>query len=283
MKGMQQFTHLTLRVNQTLDCWQRAVIKNSWADANSAKGKLGMLPGLYSAATAMNVADQRHQVVAQNLAHLNMPGFRRSVAHQQTFEASMDEASQGKFQFNLLGTNLVNAEVDFTPGAFEHTGRTLDVAVHGEGFFTIDVDGQEMYTRNGAFQADQDGRIITSDGYPVVGENGQLVIPQGASPATLTFAKDGTARSGEDIIGQLKIVNFTNPQQLEKSGVTLFEAPDGVQPEASEAFVQQGVRERSNVVPVSEMVELISINRSQDAAQKAMSAINDAVKKRIET
>lgn len=241
-----------------------------------------MVPGLYSAATAMKVADQRHQIVAQNLAHLNMPGYRRSVAHQQTFESSMDEASQGKFQFNLLGTSMVNAEVDFTPGSYEQTGRQLDMAIHGDGFFTIEADGQELYTRNGTFHADQDGRLITSDGYPVIGENGPLVLPPGASPAMLSVGKDGTAQVGDQLVGKLKIVNFTNPKQLEQRGVTLFAAPNGIPPEASDAFVEQGVREHSNVAPVLEMVELIAINRSHDAAQKAMNAISEAVKKRIE-
>lgn len=261
----------------------KAIANGSLAEHCFAKGEVEMVPGLYSAATAMNVADQRHQVVAQNLAHLNMPGYRRSVAHQQNFESSMDKASQGKFQFDLLGTSLVSSEVDFTPGRYEQTGRKLDVALHGDGFFTIDADGQELYTRNGAFQTDQDGRLITSDGYPLVGENGQLVIPPGASPAQLSISKDGTAAIGEQVIGKLRIVNFTNPKQLEQRGVTLFAAPDGVDPEASDAVVEQGAREHSNVTPVLEMVELIAINRSHDAAQKAMNALNEVIKKRIET
>lgn len=242
-----------------------------------------MVPGLYSAASAMSVADQRHQVVAQNLAHINMPGYRRSIAHQQTFESSLDEASQGKFQFDLLGTSFVNAEVDFTAGGYEQTGRKLDLALHGDGFFTIEAEGQQLYTRNGAFQTDSDGRLITSEGYPVVGENGDIIIPPNASPAMLSVTKDGTAQIGDQVIGRLRIVNFANPRQLQQRGITLFSAPNGVQPEASDAVVEQGTRERSNVTPVLEMVELIAINRSHDAAQKALMTISDAVRKRIET
>lgn len=241
-----------------------------------------MVPGLYSAATAMSVADQRHQVVAQNLAHVNMPGYRRSVAHQQTFESSMDQASQEKFTFDLLGTQMVKTQVDFTAGRYEQTDRKLDMALHGDGFFTIEAGGQQLYTRNGTFHTDQDGRMVTSDGYPVVGENGEIVIPPGFSSSMLSVAGDGTARVGDQVIGKLKIAAFNNPQQLKQIGATVFAAPEGVQPEISEAVVEQGVREHSNVTPVMEMVELIAINRSHDAAQRAMNAIGEAMKKRIE-
>lgn len=241
-----------------------------------------MIPGLYSAASAMDASDQRHQVVAQNLAHLNMPGYRRTTMHQQTFESSMDAAQRNKFVFDSLGTNMMKTGVDFTPGRYENTERKLDFALHGEGFFVVNAEGQEMYTRNGTFHTDQDGRMVTSDGYPVAGENGELFLPPGTSPAMLTVTSDGTASVGDQVIGKLKVVNFANPQQLEQRGVTLFVAPNGVQPEDSEAIIQQGEREHSNVEPVMEMIELIAINRSHDAAQRAMNTINESIKKRIE-
>lgn len=241
-----------------------------------------MVPGLYSAATAMNVADQRHQVVAQNLAHINMPGYRRSVTRQQTFEASMDAASQQQFVFDSLGTNLMQTGVDFSPGNYARTDRKLDFALHGEGFFTIDAEGQEMYTRNGTFHSDQDGRLITSDGYPVVGETGEIIIPPGMSPAMVTVGRDGSVQAGDQILGKLKIVNFANPQQLQQRGVTLFIAPPGVQPQESTAMVFQGEREQSNVTAVTEMIELIAINRSHDAAQRAMDVINESIQQRID-
>ncbi len=241
-----------------------------------------MIPGLYSAASAMRVADQRHQIVAQNLAHVNMPGYRRSVASQETFEKSLQGAEEDNFQFNLLGTGIVSTEIDFAAGRYEQTGRKLDLALHGDGFFTIDAEGQQLYTRNGTFHADREGRLITADGYPVVSEDGQIVIPPNASPAMVTVGKDGSVQVGEQVLGRLRIVNFEDPQQLVQSGVTLFAAPDGVQPQESDAFIEQGVREHSNVAPVQEMVELIAINRSTDAAQKAMSAISEVIKKHIE-
>lgn len=241
-----------------------------------------MIPGLYSAATAMDASDQRHQVVAQNLAHLNMPGYRRLTSHQQTFESTMDAAKRNQFAFDSLGTNVMKMGVDFSAGRYEQTDRKLDFAIHGEGFFAINADGQEMYTRNGTFHTDQDGRLVTSDGYPVAGENGEIIIPAGTSPAMLSVGKDGTARVGEQVVGKLKLVNFADPQQLKQRGVTLFVAPNGVQPQASEAMVQQGEREHSNVEPVTEMIELIAINRSHDAAQRAMTAISEAIRKRIE-
>lgn len=236
-----------------------------------------MIPGIYSAATAMQQAAQRHELISQNLSHLNMPGYRRVSLPQQTFESTFSEAQQGNFAFDSLGTASRGPAVDFTPGFFEHTDQPLDFAIQGDGFFTVDANDQELYTRNGAFHVNSDGRLVTADGYPVKADSGNLTLPPNSTINDLDVTEDGTATVNGVSIGKLKIVRFDNAKALQQKGVTLFSAPGGVTPQDTDAVVLQGAREHSNVHPVRELVDLIAASRAHESAQKAMNTLSAAI------
>lgn len=236
-----------------------------------------MIPGIYSAATAMERAAQRHELIAQNLAQINMPGYRRVTLSQQTFESTLDEARQGEFAFDSLGTSTPGPTNDFTPGAMERTNHPVDFAIQGDGFFAIETPGEVMYTRNGAFHVNGKGRIVTADGHPVQSDGGKLTLPPDSSPSQLTVNADGSATVNGVQIGKMKIVRFNDPHQLQSSGVTLFRAPNGISAEDSDAAIIQGTREHSNVQPVHELVDMIAASRAYEAAQKAMKTISSAI------
>lgn len=236
-----------------------------------------MLTGIYSAATAMQRAQQRHEVVARNLAHVNVPGYRRAMLPQQTFEASLSAARQQRAAFDSLGTHSDGVQFDFSSGLMKQTGRPLDVAIQGEGFFAVQGPQGELYTRSGAFQVNSEGRIVTSDGLPVAAESGDLRLPPDSSPSQLLIKQDGTATVNGASIGRLKVVQFEDPSQLQLRGATLFAVPVDVSPESSDAVIVQGTRELSNVNAVTELVSMISAQREHDAAQRAMNSIAEAI------
>jgi len=237
-----------------------------------------MLQGLYSSATALDAATTRHEVVARNLAHINVPGFRRSVVANETFEMQFDEQLHTG---GNLGTHIQGIATDFTTGALQKTGRPLDLALSGDGFFVLDGPDGPLYTRNGVFHIDNQSQLVTAAGIVVEGENGPITIPEGVSPTEVFVGKDGVVRVSNGVdsqeVGKLKTARFEDNRVLIPVGTTAFEAPPGVVSQDAEAVVVQGVRESSNVSAVTELIQLINASRYFEASQRAMQATADAV------
>lgn len=236
-----------------------------------------MLSGMYSAATALDAAATQHEVISRNLAFAHLPGYRRSVAVFPSFEAVLQQAAeQGATVQEVWGVAPPEVMTDFTPGAVQHTGRKLDFAIHGDGFFVVDGPDGPLYTRDGVFQLNADGELVTADGLLVQGEAGPIIFPPNAFIADLTVARDGTMSVGEIPIGQLRLVNFNNPAGLQFAGGSLFDG-GGLSPQPAEATVQHEARELSNVSAVEELVRMITGMRHYEAAQRALTSIDDAV------
>lgn len=240
-----------------------------------------MLNGLYSASSAMDAATRRHELISQNLANAQMPGYRRQSVLHSSRETRFDEAMRDALQFESHGVTSDKISTDFTPGAMERTGNPLDMAIQGQGFFVVEGPGGPLYTRNGAFQLDSEGRLVTADQLAVQGSSGEIMLPPNTSVSSLTVGTDGTLYADSGEIGKLQIVNFSDPQKLEAKGVTLYAAPGDMPPNDISATVFQNTRERSNVSPIQELVDLIAAQRQQEAAQRSMIAISDAVSKNV--
>ncbi len=232
---------------------------------------------IYTAMTGASHVLQQQAAVSENLANTSTPGFRATL---NTFRA-----------VPLVGEGLPTrtfvvdstAGFDFTPAAFQPTGRALDVAVNGTGWIAVQAaDGKEAYTRNGSFQISSSGVLQTRTGQNVLGESGPITIPQGTQ---LTFAKDGTISTVPEgnqatsvvVVGRLKLVN-PPPAQLERSGDGLFRLIDGsVAPVDAKTEVVPGNLEGSNVSAVEMMVNMISLARKFDMQMKMLTtADNDA-------
>jgi flagellar basal body rod protein FlgG len=241
-----------------------------------------MITGLYSAGTAMEAAARQHEIISQNLAHLQMPGYRRMILRNSTFEAAFADHLQSTSGQQVAGTNAHDVLFDFSQGTLEQTEHPLDVALQGDGFFVVQGPQGPLYTRNGTFRLDEEGRLVTADNLPVNAAT-EIQIPPDTSFATIQIGSDGTVFANGAQVGQLEIVRFENPQLLSPAGVTLFAAPKDVKPVASSATVLQGMRERSNASPVLELVNLIDVMRRQEAAQRSMNMLNDAVEQHIST
>jgi flagellar basal-body rod protein FlgG len=229
-----------------------------------------MNEGMYKSTTGMLHQATRLDMIAENLANSSVPGYKRTVSAARPFIGAFQDALRDKPED---GVRLATTAVDFTMGAFRHTERALDFAVEGKSFFVVLQNGQELYTRNGAFTVDPDGNLITQNGLAVKGD---IRIPPDTNMADITVGEDGTLYSGKTVLGKLELASFEDPQKLLRAGPSLFIAPSGVSPDpmAQGDRVQNRVLEGSNTCIFTEMTEMITCMRNFEACQK-MTSIQD--------
>lgn len=202
------------------------------------------------------------EVVANNIANLNTTGFKADGSIFQ--EYLMPTAREGGFAGNDGRLSFVQDRAtwqDFGQGPVQQTGNTLDVAVDGPGFLTVQTPRGERYTRNGALQINAAGELVTGEGYQVLGDGGPIVFQR--EDHDITIGRDGSVAVPAGARGKLRLVNFAQPQQLQKDGASTFTAPAGAQPQpATSTNVVQGAIEKSNVKAVLEMTRMIDVTRS---------------------
>ncbi|MBL4850146.1 MAG: flagellar hook basal-body protein [Planctomycetes bacterium] len=220
-------------------------------------------PGIYSSAAAMQAHRVRQESVAHNLANAQTPGFKRILVSERLFAEDLAQAQ--------AGLPVAEPVLDLSQGHLRHTGRSLDFAIDGPGFFVVRAPDGPRYARAGNFQLDAEGHLVTTSGWRVQGGDGDLRIGTGPS--------DGLRIDGRDLLllpggGQIriKLVDFA-PGEIEPSGDGTFRARAGSNPLLSGAQVRQGALELGNSAPVEELIELIDIQRSFEAASRSIATI----------
>jgi flagellar basal-body rod protein FlgF len=228
-------------------------------------------------------------VVANNIANVNTTGFKSDTAIFEEYlkSAARDDDFEGSD--SRLSFVVDRATVhDFGQGPVERTGNPLDLALDGSAFFVVQVNGEDRYTRNGAFQVNNQGQLVTNDGLPVMGANGPVTFQRGDQD--IAIARDGTitVREGnntniDSVRGKLRLVSFERPQTLSKLGANLFAAPNGAVANPATNFgVRQGFIEKSNVNGVSEMAKMIEVMRAYTGIANLIQQMNDIRKQSIE-
>ena len=215
------------------------------------------------------IALQRElDVVANNIANLNTTGFKADnvVFH----EFLMPGARANQFAGGDRRISFVHDRatwLDLSQGPVEHTGNPLDVAISGNAFLTVQTPRGERYTRNGALQVNSQGQLVTSEGLQVIGQNGPIVFQP--NDRNISIGIDGliSVREGQNTTdsqrGKLKLASFDQPQRLQKDGTSTYMAPAGVTPQvATNARVNQGAVEKSNVKSVMEMTRMVEVTRA---------------------
>jgi flagellar basal body rod protein FlgG len=233
-----------------------------------------LIRGLYSAAGSLQAAEQHHEVVAHNLAHANVPCYRRRIVVAESFDDALTRTATGEPRPGV-GGQTTSVHTVFEPGDLQFTGNSLDLALRGDGFFVLRGPDGPVYTRSGVFQINGQGVLQSASGLPVSGGGGEITIPPGA--AQLTVQSDGAVAADGAEIGRLELAHFKDPSVLVPVGTTLFQAPPGVRPEDGTSTVHQGYREGSNVAVVDELVGMIAGMRQYEASQRALRAISDAI------
>jgi flagellar basal body rod protein FlgG len=170
--------------------------------------------------------------------------------------------------------------LDFRAGALERTGRDLDVAIEGGGFFVVDTPNGTRYTRNGSFTRQADGTLTTADGMPVQGTTGPLRI---TTDGPLSMDEDGTLRAGTQTVGKLRVVDLPDYDRLQREDLGRFRAPAGdtPRPAAAGTILRSGMLETSNVSVADRMVALTDLARSFEALQRGMSLLMNDLDMRV--
>ena len=221
---------------------------------------------IYLSMSGAKATMQRQDTLANNLANVSTPGFR---AELQAFRAVPVQGSGASTRVYALETTT---GYDGSAGAITATGRNLDVAVSGASWLSVQaLDGTEAYTRGGSFDVSSEGTLVTRSGLSVLGDGGPIQIPPNA---VVSIGGDGTVSAkGADgkttAVGRLKLVTPEAPLTRGVDG--LFRAADGDLPADTNARVQDGALEGSNVSPVETMVAMISAARQFEAQMKMLS------------
>jgi flagellar basal-body rod protein FlgF len=228
-------------------------------------------------------------VVANNIANVNTTGYKADKALFEEYlksPAHNDAFSAGDRRLSFVHDRATVH--DFGQGPLERTGNPLDVALDGKAFFVVEVNGAERYTRNGAFQINAQGQLVTNDGHQVMGTNGPITFQR--DDQDIAIARDGTitVREGNNTNvdsprGRLRFVSFEQPHVLQKQGANLFAAPDGTiaQP-ALTAGAHQGSIEKANVNGVREMAKMIEVMRAYTGIATLIHQLSEVRKASIE-
>ena len=251
-----------------------------------------MNAALWAAKTGLDAQQTEMAVISNNLANVNTTGFKQDRAvfedllYQNQTQAGADtsQTTQSPSGMSIgTGTQVVSTEKDYSQGSLTQTGNPLDVAVQGQGFFQIQMpDGTTAYTRDGTFQTNAQGQLVTSSGYLV---QPGITIPQGAQ--SVTIGSDGTVsvtlagQAAPTQIGQLQLANFINPPGLQPIGGNLLvqSAASGSPQTGSPGqnglgTLSQGELESSNVNVVEELVNMIQTQRAYEMNSKAINTVD---------
>ncbi|HEB49713.1 MAG TPA: flagellar basal-body rod protein FlgF [Desulfobulbus sp.] len=228
-----------------------------------------MVSGKYSALSGAVAREQAMANIANNLANVSTTGFKRE---RISFESMLRGSRQTRQTRGINYSRIRAIETDFSQGALRQTGRALDVAIEGEGFFKIRNQGKTYYTRLGSFALDQDGTLKTTAGFPVLGDSGQAIqIPGTRGRAVSIDEQGGISVNGTPAGARLQVFTVSDPRRLKKVGNNLFVLEPGATEQVTEsARIIQGSLETSNVNMMEEMVRMIDTQRKFEALHKVM-------------
>lgn len=256
-----------------------------------------MINSLWIAKTGMTAQQTQLDVISHNLANVSTNGFKRNNAvfedliyqNLRQVGAQNDEQNQLPTGLHLgLGVRTVATSRTFTQGSLQQSNNSLDVAINGNGFFEVNLpDGTIGYTRDGSFQLDAQGRLVTSSGLPVA--NGITVPPNAIK---VSISADGIVSAtlpgnpAPQQLGNIAMSSFVNPAGLEPVGQNMYkESAASGQPQQGQpgtnglGFIKQGFLEASNVNVVEELVSMIQTQRAYEMNSKAISTSDQMLAK----
>ncbi|WP_349744732.1 flagellar basal-body rod protein FlgG [Roseateles cavernae] len=256
-----------------------------------------MIRSLWIAKTGMEAQQMQLDTISHNLSNVATNGFKRSHAvfedliYQNLRQTGANTTEQTVLPTGLqvgLGVRPVATSRNFSQGNLQQTSNNLDLAIKGNGFFQIQMpDGTTNYTRDGSFQLDANGQIVTNNGYTVLPG---ITVPNNAQ--TLTIGQDGTVsvtvpgNPQPQTLGQIQVANFVNPAGLDPKGQNLFAetassgTPNAGAPNANGlGALQQGFVETSNVNVVEELVQMIQTQRAYELNSKAVQTSDQMLQK----
>lgn len=235
--------------------------------------------GLYVGLDAARESMSRLAVITNNLANTDTPGFHADELLIQS--KNLNETNDQSRTY----TYAQSTYTDFKPGPMYRTGRALDAAIQGDGFFAVqNGTGKEGYTRAGNFELTKDGRLQTRDGGIVIGESGVITLPTN-DVENVNIGSDGTVsvkifgQTDMQIVGKLKLVNPPVDQIKKGTDGLFYMNGNSAAPKANNVTVVSAALEGSNVNPVDSLTKLIDISRSFEFHSRVMKEFQDDASK----
>ena len=228
-----------------------------------------MAGGTYAALSGLRSRLEQLDRLASDIANAKTAGYK---AERVTTQA-VDRPDFGTALQAAIDVAPAPGHLDFRPGSMEKTGRNLDFAIEGRGFFVVDTPQGTRYTRNGNFSLSAYGTVVTADGHPVQTSAGPLRVTD--TTGTISVADDGTVSVGAMTAGKVRVVDFGDYSELQREDLGRFRAPAGATPtEATVASVRSGMLEGSNVSVVDRMVALTEVARGFEALQRGLNILH---------
>lgn len=241
-----------------------------------------MIDRLANSMMALQRLMKAQEVTANNLANMNTPGFK---ADKLYFHSVLQKQGNRMVQSVIPGQSA-----DMTQGHFESTGNPFDMAIEGNGFLKVELEGVELLTRNGRFRQDENGFLVNEQGARLMGSNGPANVPLMQDTATaesevqLEISSDGRILFNGTEYDRIRLYAAEKPEALERHSTGYFFAPPeaGLAPD-NESTLMQGYYEAGNVNPLTEMVDMMSNANLFESQQRALTTTDELLSKATST
>lgn len=246
-----------------------------------------MIKGLYTSCTSMINQQQRMDIISNNLANVSTTGYKKDSVVVESFEdvlaVKLDPKQYKPIGTMNLGVKIGDIYTDFKQGSFVQTNNIWNLAIQGDGFFSVGVLNEQgnletRYTRDGSFTISQNGDVMTEDGFYLIGEDGnKITLPKG----NVRISETGDVYVNDELVNKLKVVNFEDKTVLKKIGDNLYSTNNDQQPNNFNGLILQGYLEASNVNTIKEMVDMINVMRTYESNQKVIQTLDESLGKAV--
>lgn len=227
-----------------------------------------MAGGHYIALSGMRSRLDELDRLSADIANAGTSGYKT----ERTTDAQADRPQFATALKTAIDVMPGGRKLNVSAGPINTTGRDLDCAIEGSGFFVIQTGAGTRFTRNGRFTVSGDGTLVTEDGASVLGTDGPITL----TPGEIAVDADGTIRTGRTVAGKLAVVQFADPARLSRESGATFRSDAEATP-ATTVSIKGGALEESNVSVVERVAELTNVTRSFEALQKALSLLMNDV------